>query len=382
MGKKVAPKFSAYLYQWTRYAEDFNIIRNLRRKGGNTEAGRRLALANRYLEESNPKPRWLVCGQFKGGQFKVYAMCKLRAPSEEEKRYHAEELKRGDQAFEKYVYVDDENSFIVALPGNEGSFDRQLDKLLQVQIGKRNGQLQGANGLEIQIDDFDVERLKRSQIMTVADRIRQLGQVEQPEKEPEGAQPQPPSAVSAGNAPDTDVSGITGKDSSPVRGDNAEPAIDLEELKRKIDEECVNLEGQDVDAVVKRRVGQGVFRNMLLGQFDGVCCVTGLTNVRLLIASHIVPWSKSAPAQKLDPENGLLLSVSMDALFDKGLISFSDSGRILIGDDLDAETIEILGLEREFALSEKLLTDARKENLAKHRVRHRFDLPNSGWFAQ
>ena len=101
--------------------------------------------------------------------------------------------------------------------------------------------------------------------------------------------------------------------------------------------------------------------------------MTGLTNARLLIASHIVPWSKSTGTQKLDPENGLLLSVSMDALFDKGLISFSINGSILIGDDLDDKSIEILGLDREFALPEKLLTGARKENLAKHRERHGFE---------
>lgn len=375
MGKKVAPKFSGYLYQWTHYADDFEVVRNLRRKGGNKQAGGRLALASRHLEVSDPKPRWLVCGQFKGGQFKVYALCKLRAPSEEEKKFHAGELNRGEKTFEKYVYADEEKSFIVALPGDEGVFDPQLDKLLQVEIGKRKGQLQGSNGLEIQIDDFYVERLKRRQIMTIADRIRQLEQDDQSVVKPEGTQPQRSSAVSAeGNAPEADEGGISGEDLPTAGGSDPGPVPDLDEIKRKIDEECANLEGQDVDAVVKRRVGQGIFRNLLLVEFGTACCVTGLTNVRLLIASHIVPWSKSAPAQKLDPENGLLLSVSMDALFDKGLISFSDNGSILIGDDIDADSINILGLEKELALPEKLMTDARKKNLAEHRRRHGFDI--------
>ena len=147
----------------------------------------------------------------------------------------------------------------------------------------------------------------------------------------------------------------------------------LSEIAKKIDNECANLEGKDVDAVVKRRLGQGVFRDLLLEKFDSACCITGLTNPRLLIASHIVPWSKSTPTQKLDPENGLLLSVSMDTLFDKGLISFSNSGSILISDDLDARTIRILGLKNDFALSKKLLTEKRKDNLAKHRERHGFE---------
>ena len=101
--------------------------------------------------------------------------------------------------------------------------------------------------------------------------------------------------------------------------------------------------------------------------------MTGLTNARLLIASHIVPWSKSTGTQKLDPENGLLLSVSMDALFDKGLISFSGNGSLLIGNDLDDESIETLGLEMGFKLPEKLLTEDRLKNLAKHRERHGFE---------
>lgn len=144
------------------------------------------------------------------------------------------------------------------------------------------------------------------------------------------------------------------------------------EIKREIENECANLKGQDVDAVVKRRVGQGVFRDLLLKRFGSACCMTGLTNLRLLIASHIVPWSKSLPTQKLDPDNGLLLSVSMDALFDKGLISFSDTGSILISDDLDTHATGILGLRSDFALPTELLTDKRKSNLAIHRELHGF----------
>lgn len=191
---------------------------------------------------------------------------------------------------------------------------------------------------------------------------------------PEPADLHPPLAgETEGNVPDSDESGSSGEDLPTTGGSEAEPAFDLSEFAKKIDEECTNLEGQDVDAVVRRRVGQGVFRNLLLDDFGRACCMTGLTNVRLLIASHIVPWSQSAPAQKLDPDNGLLLSVPMDALFDKGLISFSENGSILVGKDLDAETIEILGLKRDFSLPEKLLTEARTKNLAKHRESHGFD---------
>ncbi len=373
MGKKITPKFPAYLYQWTHYVEDFDLVRNLRRKGGNSQAGERLAFVNSCLEASDPKPHWLVCGQFKGGEFKVYALCKLRAPSEAEKRFHDDELAAREQAFEKYVYVDEEKSFIVALPKEEGVFDHHLDKLLQVEIGKRNGQLQGSNGLAIQIDDFYIERLKRRQLMTFADRIRQLGDDGLTGVEPDVHVPLPSSVASAGTD-GTESDESLDPDAKGTLGDGgvSERVSELDEIAKGIDEECANFEGQDVDAIAKRRVGQGIFRTLLLERFDGACCMTGLKNVRLLIASHIVPWSKSTPTQKLAPDNGLLLSVSMDALFDKGLISFSDDGSILMGDDLDSKTIEILGLEKEFVLPEKLMTAARKENLTKHRELHGF----------
>ena len=175
------------------------------------------------------------------------------------------------------------------------------------------------------------------------------------------------------NFPDVDESGGAGTEEARVGAHDARSVPDWDELRKKIDEECAGREGRDVDALAKRRVGQGVFRDLLISRFDGTCCMTGLKNIRLLIASHIVPWSVSDSNQKLSPDNGLLLSVAMDALFDKGLISFSDNGSILVANDLDAETIEILGLNSEFVLSEKLLTDGRKENLAKHREHHGFD---------
>lgn len=163
-------------------------------------------------------------------------------------------------------------------------------------------------------------------------------------------------------------------DDGELIADQGDPphSIRLLEVAKMIDDECSNLEGKDIDAVAKRRVGQGVFRDRLLERFDGACCITGLSNLRLLIASHIVPWSKSTPTQKLDPDNGLLLSVSMDALFDKGLISFSNTGSILISNDLDTHATGILGLRSDFALPPELLTDKRKSNLAIHRELHGF----------
>nr|WP_240592733.1 HNH endonuclease [Macromonas bipunctata] len=57
--------------------------------------------------------------------------------------------------------------------------------------------------------------------------------------------------------------------------------------------------------------------------------MSGVSELRLLIASHIVPWSKDKQ-NRLNPSNGLCLSAIHDRAFDKGLISVSDDFRILV----------------------------------------------------
>ncbi len=83
-------------------------------------------------------------------------------------------------------------------------------------------------------------------------------------------------------------------------------------------------------AVVRSRVGQGEYRNKLLRKYDNRCVVTGINDARLLIASHIKPWYACGNKERLDVENGLLLSSNMDKLFDNGLISFEGDGHMII----------------------------------------------------
>jgi len=86
--------------------------------------------------------------------------------------------------------------------------------------------------------------------------------------------------------------------------------------------------------LVTSRVGQGWYRRAILDKFNRCCAVTGFDSEELLIASHIVPWRDSNDEEKLDVNNGILLSPNYDALFDKHLISFMDSGDILLSDKL------------------------------------------------
>lgn len=61
--------------------------------------------------------------------------------------------------------------------------------------------------------------------------------------------------------------------------------------------------------------------------------MSGIADSRLLIASHIVPWSKDK-ANRLNPSNGLCLSALHDKAFDKGLITLTDDYRVLLSSDL------------------------------------------------
>ena len=69
--------------------------------------------------------------------------------------------------------------------------------------------------------------------------------------------------------------------------------------------------------------------------------VTGLDIKSHLIASHIKPWRDSSNEERLDGNNGLLLSPHVDHLFDKGFISFSEEGRILISPYLDRNVLSL-----------------------------------------
>jgi hypothetical protein len=91
------------------------------------------------------------------------------------------------------------------------------------------------------------------------------------------------------------------------------------------------------------RLGQGDFRRELISYWNG-CAVTNCTRLEALRASHIKPWSEATNRQRLDPFNGLLLIGTLDALFDTGLITFSNTGQLLRSPRLSHRDCKDLGL--------------------------------------
>lgn len=91
------------------------------------------------------------------------------------------------------------------------------------------------------------------------------------------------------------------------------------------------------------RRGQGVFRNNVMAQ-GGRCRVTGTTDPRFLIASHMKPWRDGSDAERLDGCNGLMLAPHVDHLFDKGWFTFAPDGGPMPSSQLPAELWQAWGL--------------------------------------
>ena len=93
--------------------------------------------------------------------------------------------------------------------------------------------------------------------------------------------------------------------------------------------------GKTRAAVVQVRVNQGLFRQYVLARYNGTCCISGLQNDKLLIASHIVPWSEDK-TNRLNPQNGLCLSALHDRAYDQGLISVTPDFKIHVSHKVKA----------------------------------------------
>jgi len=117
-------------------------------------------------------------------------------------------------------------------------------------------------------------------------------------------------------------------------------------------------------AIVKSRIGQGVFRELLIQYWKG-CSITGLNYFPVLKASHIKPWKVSSNYERLDPFNGLFLTPNLDTAFDRGYISFSDNGEIIISSKLSLDAQKNLGIDSMLKL--RMLADEHKKYLSFHR---------------
>ncbi len=118
------------------------------------------------------------------------------------------------------------------------------------------------------------------------------------------------------------------------------------------------------------RLGQGWFRDAVLKRWGHCCAATSAVTVRAIRASHIKPWKESTNKERLDPDNGLPLVATLDALFDAGLISFDAAGQMLVSPALTAAERKVLGIGN-LSLGKKP-TPKMAAYLVHHREKHGF----------
>jgi predicted restriction endonuclease len=91
----------------------------------------------------------------------------------------------------------------------------------------------------------------------------------------------------------------------------------------------------ETTATVKIRLTQSLFRRAVLAAYGGTCAVSGLKMPTLLVASHIIPWSRDEQ-RRADPRNGIALSSLHDKAFDRGLLTFDADSRLILSAPLRA----------------------------------------------
>ena len=126
--------------------------------------------------------------------------------------------------------------------------------------------------------------------------------------------------------------------------------ISDEALQEDIEEviNSADINKTEKSTLISARVGQGKYRSDLIDYWER-CALTGFSNVRFLIASHIKPWRKAENQERLDPFNGLLLMPNLDKVFDLGFITFTEKGKIIVSEHLD--DAESIGVTRDMSIS-------------------------------
>ena len=111
-------------------------------------------------------------------------------------------------------------------------------------------------------------------------------------------------------------------------------------------------EGKTRSTIVQVRINQARFRKLILSSYKSTCCISGLHNENLVVASHIVRWSEDTK-NRLNPQKGLCLSALHDRAYDQGLITVMPdftvriSPKIKVGSDDDFITESLLRFDKQ-----------------------------------
>ncbi len=118
-----------------------------------------------------------------------------------------------------------------------------------------------------------------------------------------------------------------------------------EEAEELIVKNDKTLTSTEKEVIIKARRGQGLYRDKLIQKYNKSCIVTGTNISQVLVASHIKPWVVCDNKERVDVNNGLLLSATFDRLFDSGLITFDKKGKMLVSSMVSKDNFEKLHID-------------------------------------
>jgi hypothetical protein len=155
----------------------------------------------------------------------------------------------------------------------------------------------------------------------------------------------------------------------PLR-DRQVVSADIEIWEHHLEDEIesnTSLPSTEREAIIMARRGQGLFRQRV-AQIERMCRITKVDNPAHLRASHAKPWRDcNDNDERLDGENGLLLTPSIDHLFDRGFITFEDSGRLVLSRIADLASLERMGVPTREPMNVGAFTKGQQHFLEYHR---------------
>lgn len=167
--------------------------------------------------------------------------------------------------------------------------------------------------------------------------------------------------------------GLIGQEVEPIamaaRQVKPIPTDDLDLWERKLEllvTRDTSIQETERQAIVRARIGQGLFKDRV-SQIETRCRVTRVDNPAHLIASHCKPWRDASNDERLNGENGLLLTPSIDHLFDRGFISFEDNGRLIVSPVAHRPSLQRMGIDTESRMETGGFTSGQRQFLDFHR---------------
>ena len=147
------------------------------------------------------------------------------------------------------------------------------------------------------------------------------------------------------------------------------PADGLDYWEHRLEEQLVadkSVQETEREALICSRRGQGLFKDRVM-RIEQRCRITHVDNPAHLIASHCKPWRDATNEEHLNGENGLLLTPSIDHLFDRGFIGFEDSGTLIISPVAHRPSLQRMGVETKAVVNVGGFSEGQRRFLDFHR---------------